>query len=58
MKAFHDEDLWLEQETLKYDHSNISNAPIVLQRRWVRSWLFNHDIDEIHLMHANNQEGY
>ena len=47
MKAFHDEDLWLEQETLKYDHSNISNAPIVLQRRWVRSWLFNHDIDEI-----------
>ena len=47
MRAFHDEDLWIEQETLKYDHGNISNAPIVLQRRWVRSWLFNHDIDEI-----------
>jgi tRNA(Ile)-lysidine synthase len=47
MHIFRDEDIWLDQATMKYEATNIASAPPLLQRRWIRHWLHEKQIPEL-----------
>ncbi|MAW39762.1 MAG: tRNA lysidine(34) synthetase TilS [Kiritimatiellaceae bacterium] len=47
MNVFRDEDVWLDQTTMKYEATNIATAPPFLQRRWIRHWLYEQQIPEL-----------
>ena len=47
MTLLSDEDHWLEQQARTYTAQTVATAPKSLQRRWIRHWLHQQQIDDI-----------
>jgi len=47
MTLLNDENQWLEEQAHTYNAQTIAAAPKALQRRWIRHWLHQQQIDDI-----------